>query len=174
MKKEIVLAGGCFWGLEKYFQEIEGVLETQVGFANGKTQAPSYEDVCYRNTGHAEVVDIVYDSEIVSLAFLLEMYYQVIDPTILNRQGPDTGTQYRTGIYFIDSEDQAVIADSLANLQKKYRDKVVVELKPLENFYLADESHQKYLDKHPGGYCHIDEKYFELAKQAKDIGSKKI
>ncbi|WKY44240.1 peptide-methionine (S)-S-oxide reductase MsrA [Eubacteriaceae bacterium ES2] len=173
MKKEIVLAGGCFWGLEKYFQEIEGVLETRVGFANGKTQAPSYEDVCYRNTGHAEVVDIFYDSEIVSLAFLLDMYYQVIDPTVLNRQGPDTGTQYRTGVYFIDSQDQPVIVDSLEKLQKKYRDKVVVELMPLENFYPADESHQKYLDKHPGGYCHIDEKYFEMAKNAKDSGGTK-
>lgn len=172
MKKEIVLAGGCFWGLEKYFQEIKGVLKTQVGFANGKTKNPTYEDVCYRGTGHAEVVALSYDNEIVSLPFLLEMYYQVIDPTILNRQGPDTGTQYRTGIYFTDAADQKIIIDSLAQLQNNYREKVVVEVLPLDNYYPADESHQKYLDKHPGGYCHIDKKHFDMAKMAEDTGGK--
>ncbi|WKY47488.1 peptide-methionine (S)-S-oxide reductase MsrA [Eubacteriaceae bacterium ES3] len=173
MKKEIILAGGCFWGLEKYFQEIGGVEKTQVGFANGKTSNPSYEDVCYRNTGHAEVVYIVYDSESVSLPFLLEMYYQVIDPTVLNRQGPDTGTQYRTGIYYTDSADIEVIQESLNNLQKKFKNPVVIELLPLENYAPADDSHQRYLDKHPGGYCHIDKKYFEMARKAKDIGGEK-
>jgi peptide methionine sulfoxide reductase msrA/msrB len=163
-KKEIYLAGGCFWGLEKYIGNIPGVLETEAGFANGKTENPTYEDVCRRDTGHAETVRVIYDAEIISLQRLLELFYKVIDPTSLNRQGNDVGSQYRTGIYYTEQDDLPVIRQSIEALQKEYQKRIAVEMLPLMNYYTAEEYHQKYLDKNPGGYCHIDSRYFELAK----------
>ena len=171
MKKEtnqIILAGGCFWGMEKYFQEIEGVVETEVGFANGNTKDPTYEDVSYRNTGHAEVVKIKYDPDVASLPFLLNMYYKVIDPTVLNRQGNDVGTQYRTGIYFLDPQEEAVIKNSINQLQEQYTKTIAIEVMPLDNYTAAGREHQKYLDKNPNGYCHIGKDKFDLAKETKD------
>lgn len=165
-KKEITLAGGCFWGTEKYFQAIKGVLETEVGYANGKTLNPTYEDVCYRHTGHAEVVKLIYDEGIVSLPFLLDMYYEVIDPVAVNRQGNDRGTQYRTGIYYSDSQDRDVILESLQKLQRKYEKPLAVEVLPLDNYSPAETQHQKYLDKNPGGYCHIGKAAFKKAAEA--------
>ena len=167
-RKEIYLAGGCFWGLEKYLANIPGILETEVGYANGKTENPTYEEVCRANTGHAETVRVVFDEDRISLAGLLHHYYQVINPTSLNRQGNDVGSQYRTGIYYIDSEDLPVIQNSLEQLQKEYTKKLAIEAKPLSNYSKAEEYHQKYLDKNPGGYCHIPAQYFEAAKQAVD------
>lgn len=153
--KEIVLAGGCFWGVEEYLSRIEGVLETKVGYANGWTENPTYEDVKTGATGHAESCYIKYDEAQIPLEELLKRFWSVIDPTVLNRQGPDIGTQYRTGIYYIDKEDLAIIKASLDEEQKKYDKSIVTEIEPLKCFYDAEEYHQKYLKKNPGGYCHI-------------------
>ena len=164
--REIYLAGGCFWGTEKYIASIPGVLETQVGYANGKTENPTYEEVCHHNTGHAETVKVVYDAGKLSLPFLLELYYESIDPTSLNRQGGDKGTQYRTGIYYTDAKDEPVIRKSLDSLQEKIHKPVAVECAPLKNYYPAEEYHQKYLDKNPNGYCHIGREMIKKATQA--------
>ncbi len=163
---EVYLAGGCFWGTEKYLGEVHGVISTDVGYANGRTANPSYEDVCHKDTGHAETVHVVYDPEKVTLSFLLELYYQVINPVSVNRQGGDTGSQYRTGIYYVDSGDEPVIRQSVRNLQQKYDQPIAIEVKPLENYYRAEEYHQKYLDKNPNGYCHIGKEKFKIASQA--------
>ncbi|MEL7654956.1 MAG: peptide-methionine (S)-S-oxide reductase MsrA [Bacillota bacterium] len=159
-KKEIYLAGGCFWGLEKYISSIPGVISTEAGYANGKTEKPTYEDVCYRDTGHSETVRVEYDSTQISLPGLLSLFYKVIDPTSLNRQGHDVGSQYRTGIYYTDQGDLAMIRESIDSLQKEYRKPIAIEIKPLLNYYTAEEYHQKYLDKNPGGYCHISPEHF--------------
>lgn len=167
--KEIYLAGGCFWGVEKYFDSIKGVVQTDVGYANGNTKNPSYEDVVFRNTNHAETVRIVYDPKVVSLPFILEMYYQIIDPTSVNKQGNDKGTQYRTGIYYVDSNDEAIARESLDKLALKHTgQKIAIELQPLANYYKAEEYHQKYLNKNPNGYCHIGEDKFAKARLATD------
>lgn len=168
MEKEIYLAGGCFWGVEKYLENIPGVISTEVGYANGNTENPTYEEVCYEGTGHAETVRVRYDSEQVSLPFILDMYYEVIDPFSIDRQGNDTGTQYRTGIYFTDPDDGGIITESVKGLQEKYGEKPAIEVRPLENYCRAEEYHQKYLDKNPNGYCHIKQDRFEKAKKAKD------
>ena len=166
--KTIYLAGGCFWGAEKYLSLIPGVSSTAVGYAGGHTENPSYEDVCRDDTGHAETVQVIYDPSRLSLTFLLERYYEVVDPTSLNRQGHDAGTQYRTGIYFTDGADEEIILGSIALLQESCSGKVVIEVKPLTKFYPAEEYHQKYLDKNPGGYCHIDSAMFKSAERAVD------
>jgi peptide methionine sulfoxide reductase msrA/msrB len=166
MMKRIYLAGGCFWGAEKYLGMIPGVLATQTGFANGQTENPSYEDVCRRDTGHAETVQVDYDPEKIGLSFLLDLFYGSIDPVSTNRQGHDIGTQYRTGIYYTDEADKPVITESIAALQKKYDEAIAIEVLPLENYYPAEEYHQKYLDKNPGGYCHIGPGTFEALKKA--------
>lgn len=166
--KTIYLAGGCFWGVEKYFSLLPGVIETEVGYANGTGLTPTYEEVCRGNTGHAEAVKVEYNPAVISLPFLLQKYYDVIDPVSVNRQGNDKGTQYRTGIYYVDAADRAVIEASLKELQKKYKEPVAVELMPLTHFFPAEAYHQDYLDKNPGGYCHIPRARFEEAKQAKD------
>lgn len=164
--KEIYLAGGCFWGTEKYLQSVQGVISTSVGYANGNTQNPTYQEVCHNNTGHAETVHVVYDSEKIDLTFILELYYDVINPTSVNKQGADVGSQYRTGIYYVDQEDLPVIRESLQKLQEKYDKPVAIEAEPLKNYYLAEEYHQKYLDKNPTGYCHIRPDKFEKARRA--------
>ena len=153
--KEIYLAGGCYWGVEKYLSNIKGVMETTVGFANGDTHHPTYEQVRYENTGHAETVKVIYDEAQVPLTALLTLFYQIIDPVSVDKQGEDEGHQYRTGIYFTEKEDESVIAASLAELEQQVGQKVAVEACPLEHFYDAEEYHQKYLDKNPGGYCHV-------------------
>ena len=168
MNKVIYLAGGCFWGTEKYLENIPGILSTEVGYANGNTAHPSYEDVCYRNTGHAETVKVEYDDDRIGLPYILDLYYDVINPISVNRQGGDIGTQYRTGIYFTDDNDESVIRSSINELQKKYTEKIAIEVKPLVNYYKAEEYHQKYLDRNPAGYCHIGYDKFEKAKHAVD------
>jgi peptide methionine sulfoxide reductase msrA/msrB len=168
MEKVIYLAGGCFWGTEKYLEEVKGILVTEVGYANGNTVAPTYEEVCHNNTGHAETVKVNYDDDIIGLPYLLELYYDVINPVSVNRQGHDTGTQYRTGIYYVDDQDVEVIQASFAELQLKYKEKIAIEVKPLVNYYPAEEYHQKYLDKNPNGYCHIGKEKFDIAKNAVD------
>lgn len=166
MMKEIYLAGGCFWGTEHYFKQIRGVVNTEVGFANGRIENPSYVQVKTGATGFAETVHITYDPAVVSLDLLLDLYFKSIDPTSLNKQGEDIGTQYRTGIYYVDAEDVAAIRKAFDAEQSKYSDPLVVELLPLQNFYTAEEYHQDYLDKNPGGYCHLPRALFEFAKKA--------
>jgi len=164
-KKEIYLAGGCFWGLEKYLGNIPGVTATEVGYANGKTERPTYEEVCRHDTGHAETVRLTYDPAQISLMRLLSLFYKVIDPTSLNRQGNDVGRQYRTGIYYTDPEDLPIIQQSIDQLQKEYSKTIAIETRPLENYYTAEEYHQKYLDKTPGGNCHNNPRFFKMAKE---------
>lgn len=154
--KEIYLAGGCFWGLQAYFDLRNGVKETVVGYANGITENPTYKEVCTNTTGYAEAVYIKYEENEITLNKILQDFWKVIDPTLLNRQGGDIGTQYRTGIYYINEEDLSVINESFKQEQEKYNKTMVTEVVPLKNFYVAEEYHQKYLDKNPNGYCHID------------------
>ncbi len=156
MIREIYLAGGCFWGVEGYFKRIEGVKDTTCGYANGKTANPSYEDVCRHNTGHAETVRALFDTDVINLEDLLIYYFRIIDPVSVNKQGNDVGTQYRTGIYYTDESLLPVIKAAVEREQRKYNEKIAVEVLPLENFYSAEEYHQNYLDKNPNGYCHIN------------------
>lgn len=167
-ESEIFLAAGCFWGAEKYLKLIEGVTFTEVGFANGNTDNPTYKEVYTDRTGYAETVHLRYDPTIVSLRFLLEMYFKAIDPTSLNKQGEDEGTRYRTGIYYNDPADLPIVDDVVAEEAKKYGLPLQVEVESLRNFYPADEYHQDYLDKNPSGYCHLPIALFELARKAKD------
>ncbi|WP_051384920.1 peptide-methionine (S)-S-oxide reductase MsrA [Comamonas badia] len=168
--REIYLAGGCFWGVEAYFERIHGVVEAVSGYANGKYRKPSYQDVMRNNTGHAETIKLAYDPEQITLEQILEHYLRIIDPTVLNRQGNDRGTQYRTGIYYTDPADRPVIAAALASEQRKHRQPVVVENQPLKGFDPAEQYHQDYLAKNPNGYCHVDlslaEKPLESAQKA--------
>ncbi|WP_139652834.1 peptide-methionine (R)-S-oxide reductase MsrB [Raoultibacter phocaeensis] len=150
------LAGGCFWGLEAYLKRLPGVLETQVGYANGTTESPSYRDVCYGNTGHAETVAVAYDRTVLPTELLLEAFFTTIDPTSVNRQGNDRGTQYRSGIYYADMHDVPIIETELRDLQETYDEPLAIEVEPIDGFFPAEEYHQDYLDKNPGGYCHIN------------------
>jgi len=154
--KDIYLAGGCFWGLEEYMSRINGVYDVTSGYANGNTENPTYEQVCYQNTGHAETVHVQYDSEEIDLQTILTYYFKVINPTSINKQGNDVGSQYRTGIYYINEEDHEVIAQFIKEQQKIVDAPIVVEVEPLKHYYLAEEYHQDYLKKNPNGYCHID------------------
>jgi len=164
---ELYLAGGCFWGTEHFLRQIDGVKETTVGFANGNTENPTYEDVCKRGTGHAETVRVLYDKTLAPLEFILELYYKTIDPTSLNRQGNDRGIQYRTGIYYTDEADLPVIKKSVEELEKGLGKPAAIEVAKLINFFPAEEYHQAYLNKNPGGYCHLEPGLFELAKNAR-------
>ncbi|MGB4439525.1 MAG: peptide-methionine (S)-S-oxide reductase MsrA [Sedimentibacter sp.] len=166
--KVIYLAGGCFWGTEKYLSLVNGVVGTEVGYANGNTENPSYEDVCRRNTGHTETVKVVYNPKEIALGELLKLFYKVIDPVAYNRQGNDIGTQYRTGVYFVDKEDEAVIKISLDELQKQYNEPLAIENLELKNYYVAEDYHQNYLDKNTNGYCHIGQSEFDELDQAQN------
>ncbi|MBQ1819396.1 MAG: peptide-methionine (S)-S-oxide reductase MsrA [Bacteroidales bacterium] len=164
--KEIYLAGGCFWGTEHYFKQIDGVLETETGFANGNTDNPTYEEVYTDTTGYAETVRVAYDETKVSLEFLIDMFFHAIDPMLLNRQGHDEGTRYRTGVYYTDETELPVIKRIFDEKQKLYDQPIVTEIAPLRNFFPADEYHQDYLDKHPDGYCHLPVELFEFARKS--------
>ena len=159
--KTIYFAGGCFWGTQKFFDQFSGVIKTEVGYANGPSKSPSYQDVC-ASSGHAETVKVVYDDTLISLVQLMDWYFLTVDPTSYHRQGMDKGIQYRTGIYYTDLEDLKVIQNRFTKEQEKYVQPILVEVKPLENFYPAEEYHQKYLEKNPGGYCHIPERLLHL------------
>lgn len=173
-QREIYLAGGCFWGTEHFMKQIQGVKNTQVGYANGNIVNPTYQQVCHGNTGFAETVKVVYDPQEVDLPFLLELYFKTIDPTSLNRQGNDRGTQYRTGIYYTDKADLPVIEKAVYALAREYKKPLAIEIKPLTNFYVAEGYHQDYLDKNPGGYCHISPELFEMARKAHPEQKKEI
>ena len=165
--KEIYLAGGCFWGTEHFLKQIKGVYDTTVGYANSIVPSPSYQQVCTSATYAAETVKVVYNEREVDLPFLIRLYFKIIDPTSLNQQGGDIGTQYRTGIYFVDEADGRIARQTLDLLAEDYDETLEVEVMPLQNFYDAEEYHQDYLDKNPGGYCHVDKELFELARQAR-------
>ena len=158
--KEIYLAGGCFWGVQRFFDQFEGVLSTETGYANGPGET-TYRQVC-QNSGHAETVRIVYDEEKLALSDLLQYYFMIIDPFSVNQQGEDRGIQYRTGIYYTDDADEPQLTALYRAEEKKAGAPLAVELKRLENFCSAEEYHQKYLEKNPGGYCHIPEAMFAL------------
>ena len=168
MQKEIYLAAGCFWGAEHFFKQIDGVTLTQVGFANGHTDNPTYQEVYTDTTGHAETVRIQYDPLRVSLSFLLQMYFKAVDPTSLNQQGEDRGTRYRTGIYYVDPDDLPFINLAMAEEAPKYGLPLCVEVLPLQCFFRAEEYHQDYLVKNPDGYCHLPVALFEYAHNNHD------
>ena len=162
--KKIYLAGGCFWGMQKFFDQFDGVIQTTVGYANGDKENPSYEEVC-NNSGHAETLEIIYDNNKINLKKLLESYFfMVIDPTSKNKQGGDIGIQYRTGIYYEENEPPEEINEIMEIERCKYDKPLAVEVKKLKNFYPAEKYHQKYLEKNPHGYCHIPKKMFSLKK----------
>lgn len=156
MKKTIVLAGGCFWGVEAYYKRLKGVLDTQVGYTNGNKANPTYREVCDEIATHAEAVKIVYDDAVISLEKLLEHMFRFIEPTSVNRQGHDEGIQYRTGVYYSDLQEKKIAEAFLKAQQKNYKDPIAVEVKKLDGFYDAELYHQDYLDKNPKGYCHVN------------------
>ena len=164
--KQIYFAGGCFWGTEHFFKQITGVLETEVGFANGRTDNPTYQEVYTDTTGYAETVHVTYDANVVTLESLLRMFFLAIDPTSLNKQGHDEGTRYRTGVYYTDADDLTTIERVFAQQQLNYTQPLAVEKMPLHNFYTAEDYHQDYLDKHPDGYCHLPKALFDFARNA--------
>jgi peptide methionine sulfoxide reductase msrA/msrB len=152
--KEIYLAGGCFWGIQAYIDQIYGIEYTNVGYANGNSIETDYYSI--KETGHAETVYVVYDPQKITLEELLGYYYGIIDPTSINKQGNDTGTQYRSGIYYIDESDKKIIEMVTGEEQAKYSEEIATEIQPLKNYVLAEDYHQDYLDNNPYGYCHID------------------
>lgn len=154
--KQIVLAGGCFWGVEAYFKRIKGIIQTKVGYTDGTTINPSYQEVCTGRTYHVEACELIYDEQVISLEKILKHLFSIIDPTALNRQGNDVGTQYRTGIYYEDESDAQVIRDFIQKEQANYEQMIVVEVKKQTTFYDAEEFHQDYLTKNPMGYCHVN------------------
>ncbi len=153
--EEIWLAGGCFWGVDAFMRRVKGIAATTVGYANGETLNPSYEDVCKHSTGHAEAVHVKYDPAIISLEGILQEFFGIIDPTSFNRQGNDVGSQYRSGIYYKNEEDEMTIRTFVESQKSKYKKPIVTEIKPLEHYFIAEEYHQSYLEKNPNGYCHI-------------------
>lgn len=153
MTKKIVLAGGCFWGLEDLIRKQPGVINTEVGYTGGKVENPTYEN----HEGHAEAVEIEYDSDITSYKKLLDFFFQIHNPTTLNQQGNDIGISYRSAIFYGNEEEKKESEDfiNIVNNSKRWKDPVVTTLEPLKTFYKAEEYHQDYLEKHPGGYtCH--------------------
>lgn len=164
--KEIYFAGGCFWGTEHYFKQINGVISTEVGYANGNTDNPKYEEVYTDTTGYAECVKVVYDPCVITLEYLVELFFRSIDPLSLNRQGNDYGTRYRTGVYYVDSDDVDIIKSVFQSVESAVGESLAVEFEPLRNFYPAEEYHQAYLDKNPNGYCHIPVELMMMARMA--------
>ncbi len=154
--KEIVVAAGCFWGVEEYFRRAKGINKTKSGYSQGHKLDATYQEVCEQTTGHAEVVWLTYDPDIISLEKICEHVFRIIDPTSLNKQGNDVGSQYRTGFYTIDDEDIKQINVFIEQKQKEYKKKIVVEVEPLRNFITAEDYHQMYLIKNPNGYCHVN------------------
>lgn len=154
MKTKIIyIAGGCFWGVEAYYKKLKGIISTKVGYANGITKKPTYSEVKSQQSKHVECVKLEYDPEIISLGKICEHFLRFVDPYSINKQGEDEGIQYRSGIYFVDLEDEKIIIDYFS---KVVNDNYVTEIKKLDNFYDGEEYHQNYLDKNPNGYCHVN------------------
>lgn len=166
--KSMYLAGGCFWGIQKYLDQFPGIISTTVGYANGNTENPTYEEVKSQKSGHSETVKVVYDESIITLAEILTSFYRVIDPIAINKQGVDEGISYRTGIYYIDTADLKTIQQVTSQVQQQYDIPLTVEIKKLINFYSAEEYHQKYLEKNPQGYCHIDGCFLPIGGEHND------
>lgn len=154
--KEIVVAGGCFWGVEEYFRRAKGIIEATSGYAQGHVEQASYQQVCSGETGHSEVVKLTYDPSVISLEKICEHLFRIMDPTTRNRQGNDIGSQYRSGIYYMDAEDEPIIKNFIAKEQRNYRKPIVTEVEPLGLFVKAEDYHQMYLVKNPTGYCHVN------------------
>lgn len=154
--REIYLAGGCFWGTEAYLRKLPGVLGTEVGYANGTVDAPTYEEVCQGRTGAVECVRVEYDADVIELSLLLEAFFRTIDPMSVNRQGNDCGPQYRTGIYWTDDSSAFLAKCNLAELSREIGEPLAIEAQELESFWPAEDYHQGYLAKNPGGYCHVN------------------
>ena len=171
MKKTIYLAGGCFWGTAHLFSLVPGVSDTRAGYANSEIENPTYQQVCTGRTHAAETVKVTYEADSVSLTSLLRLYFKSIDPLAEDRQGADVGTQYRTGIYYTDAADLPVIEAEMATVQRRHSEPLAVECMPLRNFYPAEEYHQDYLYKNPGGYCHVSKKLFEEARNLREDAS---
>ncbi|MBC8535945.1 peptide-methionine (S)-S-oxide reductase MsrA [Feifania hominis] len=161
--KTLCLAGGCFWGVERFVQALPGILYTQAGYANGRTEWPTYEQVCSGETGHAEAVLVRFDAQTLTLKTLVELFFTIIDPTLRDRQGNDCGSQYRSGVYYADPGDLPVIEAVFARVRAQYERPLCTELAPLTHFWPAEEYHQSYLQKNPGGYCHIPPGRFQQA-----------
>ena len=145
--EKAVFAAGCFWGVESIFQQVDGVIDTTVGYTGGKTENPSYKEVCYKNTGHAEAIEIVYDPSKVSYEVLLDIFWRAHDPTTLNRQGPDVGSQYRSAVFYYTPEQKAAAEKVKAGSQKKWKKPIVTEITAGGVFYSAEEYHQDYFAK---------------------------
>lgn len=167
--KKIVVAGGCFWGVAEYYRRLKGIEHVEAGYAQGITENPTYEQVSYTDSQHAEVVMLEYNEQKISLMKIMEHLFRMIDPTSLNKQGNDVGTQYRTGVYYLDEEDKEII-EGFINLQRKQYDKpIVVEVEALKKFWKAEEYHQEYLVKQPTGYCHVDMSLIEPHEMKENI-----
>ncbi len=153
-----IFAAGCFWGVEEYFSRVKGVIKSESGYTGGIRAKPAYEEVCTGKTGHAEAVRVTFNPKVVSYDRLLKHFWGIHDPTSLNQQGHDVGTQYRSAIFYTNPQQEKTAKESLANLAKSghYSKKIVTEILPAKEFYLAEEYHQDYLKKNSRGYCHID------------------
>jgi methionine-S-sulfoxide reductase len=153
-----IFAAGCFWGVAEYFSRVKGVIKSESGYTGGITEDPTYEQVCTGDTGHAESVRVIFDPTVVTYERLLQHFWEIHDPTSLNRQGYDIGSQYRSAIFYADPTQEVAAKASLEKMAKsgKYVSKIVTEILPAEEFYLAEEYHQDYLKKNRNGYCHID------------------
>ena len=169
ISKSIIVAGGCFWGLQKYYSMVKGVVGTAVGYAGGNKKFPSYEEVCSQITGHTEAVYIEYDPELTSIKKLLDHYFFIVDPTSLNFQAHDYGTQYRSALFYNDDEEKKLLKNYIDSIQKNYESPIVVELLPSSDFWPAEDYHQDYLYKNPYGYCHITHKHFRKIKDIDDM-----
>ena len=172
--KEIYFAGGCFWGTEHFFSGVDGVVSAVSGYAQGSPVfdgRPSYEQVYTDTTGFAETVRVCYRPDRISLATLADLFFSIIDPLSLNRQGHDEGTRYRTGIYYSDPSDRPVLEEAFAAVKARLGQPLAVELEPLRNFFEAEERHQKYLDKNPDGYCHLPARVFKYLRLYQDLAA---
>ena len=154
--KKIVLGGGCFWGVEEYYRRLKGVGETRVGYAQGLKDNPTYQEVCSGKTLHAEVAEIEYDPSVISFEKILEHLFRIIDPTSLNKQAHDVGTQYRVGVYPDNDEELELVKAYVEKRQSEYSKPIVLEVERLRDFYDAETYHQKYLVNNPTGYCHVN------------------
>lgn len=159
--KSIIFAGGCFWGVQNYFNQVKGVINSRVGYTAGFIDFPTYNQVCSGKTGHTEACIVHYNSSETSLNILLEHFFNIVDPTLVDQQGPDVGSQYRSGIYYYETEVGEEIINYIKNIKDNYNSEIVTEVMECEDFWEAEEYHQNYLEKNPGGYCHIEpDKYY--------------
>lgn len=153
---KIVVAGGCFWGVEEYYKRIKGILKTRVGYINSTKDEISYEEVCTQQYDAIEAVEVEYDNEVINLEKILELLFRIIDPTSLDKQGGDIGKSYRVGAYYTNEQEKEVIESFVSKQRPSYNKEIVFEIAPLKSFIEAEEYHQQYLDKNPQGYCHVD------------------